>query len=151
MLDRKTIPKPGISRPQGAGKPAAFQDRFGEFKSRHVAGLHFGPAPTGEWVRHLWTWSHGFDLKVAIPFHWLPAVRERVALAMMTAAARSSRWHGPAAGSSMTVWLAFTLSAASVLALLGRLTHVSRQKWTMRNKPGRLAALTTGQRFQKSR
>ncbi|QKC91031.1 hypothetical protein EB230_23450 [Mesorhizobium sp. NZP2234] len=98
-FDPATIPKPGDQHdPTVRAHQATFQERFGDFKSRHVVGLHFGPAPKGEWVGIIMDMEDGSTVKVAIPFTLWQAFGNEYALAMMTAAEIVQMAYGPAEG-----------------------------------------------------
>ncbi|MBZ9748297.1 hypothetical protein LB516_23995 [Mesorhizobium sp. CO1-1-7] len=50
-FDPSKIPQSGDQHdPKVRANQKAFQERFGDFKARHVTGIHLGPAPKGEWV-----------------------------------------------------------------------------------------------------
>ncbi|MER8810448.1 hypothetical protein [Mesorhizobium australicum] len=85
-FDPNTIAKPGDQHnPRVRANQAAFQNRFGDFKTRHVVGLHFGPAPKGEWVGIILDMEDGSEVRVAIPFNYWQAFGNEYVLAMMSA------------------------------------------------------------------
>ncbi|PZV33373.1 hypothetical protein [Mesorhizobium kowhaii] len=98
-FDTKTIPKPGDQHdPTVRAHQATFQERFGDFPSRHVVGLQFGPAPKGEWVGLIVELEDGSAVKAAIPFTLWQAFGNEYALAMMTAAEIVQMAYGPSEG-----------------------------------------------------
>ncbi|MER8492242.1 hypothetical protein NKH53_29005 [Mesorhizobium australicum] len=98
-FDPAKIPKPGDQHdPKVRANQRAFQERFGDFPSRHVVGLHFGPAPKGEWVGIILDMEDGSTVKVAIPYNYWQAFGNEYTLAMMTAAEICETAYSPAKG-----------------------------------------------------
>ncbi len=97
-FDPNTIPKPGDRHnAEVRAKQAAFQEAFGDFEPRHIAGFWAGPAPKGEWVGIIFEVGDE-QVKVAIPFTLWQALGNEYALAMMTAAELAQVAYGPPEG-----------------------------------------------------
>lgn len=94
-----TIPKPGDQHDWTVrAHQATFQEKFGDFKCKHITGFQCGPAPQGEWVGMIFDMEDGSTVKVAIPFNYWQQFGNEHVLAMMTAAELVQMAYGPAQG-----------------------------------------------------
>ncbi|TPJ83304.1 hypothetical protein FJ492_24115 [Mesorhizobium sp. B2-5-4] len=95
-FDPSKIPQAGDQHdPKVRANQKAFQERFGDFKARHVTGIHLGPAPKGEWVGCIFDMEDGSTVQVAIPFNYWQAFGNEYVLAMMSASFRSRESEAP--------------------------------------------------------